>query len=200
MPFISQKNIWFCGVRYEMLKIYLVCEWKLFSADDWSSDCRCHGCVSCVQFSVRIRCDLCSTLSPLPLFILTNLHMNVWVWSLLEVLTVCSQWERTNDTRNRGPPHAKWHAYCSGNNEHVSGEQVEGWVLRMESVWEVETLRLKALFIVWHWGHLLTKHVPLIVEHSHHQNTTQHISVFIQQEGNQLIHHTVSFLVDVQVV
>ncbi len=94
MPFISQKNIWFCGARYEMLNIYLVCEWKLFSADDWSSDCRCHGCVSCVQFSVRIRCDLCSTLSPLPLFILTNLHMNVWVWSLLEVLTVCSQWER----------------------------------------------------------------------------------------------------------
>ncbi len=76
-----------------MLNIYLVCEWKLFSADDWSSDCRCHGCVSCVQFSVRIRWDLCSTLSPLPVFILPNLHMNVWVYSLLEVLTVCSQWE-----------------------------------------------------------------------------------------------------------
>ncbi len=57
--------------------------------------------VSCVQFSVRIRCDLCSTLSLLPLFILTNLHMNVWVWSLLEVLTVCSQWERSKVSKEQ---------------------------------------------------------------------------------------------------
>ncbi len=88
-------------MRYEMLNIYLVCEWKLFSADDWSSDCRCHGCVSCVQFSVRMRWDLCSTLSPLPLFILPNLHMNVWVCSLLEVLTVCSQWERSKVSKEQ---------------------------------------------------------------------------------------------------
>ena len=32
-------------------------------------------------------------LDPSLLFIVCNLHMNVWVWVCLEVLTVCSQWQ-----------------------------------------------------------------------------------------------------------
>ncbi len=130
-----------------MLNIYLVCEWKLFSSDDWSSDCRCHGCVSCVQFSVRIRWDLCSTLSPLPLFILPNLHMNVWVYSLLEVLTVSSQWERSNVSKEQRAATWLLEPLLLRHNKRVSGEQVEGRLRGMKTdsasglwMWEISDL------------------------------------------------------------
>ncbi len=118
MPFISQKNIWFCGVRYEVLNIYLVCEWKLFSADDWSSDCRCHGCVSCVQFSVRIRCDLCSTLSPLLLYS----QISIWICES----GVC--WRFSQSAANGSVWAATWllKPLLLRHNEHISGEQMEG--------------------------------------------------------------------------
>ncbi len=63
--------------------------------------------------------------------------MNVWVWSLLEVLTVCSQWERLGH-------HMAAEALIARHNERISGEQVEGRLRGMKTdsasglwMWEI---------------------------------------------------------------
>jgi len=114
-----------------MLNVYLVCEWKMSSADDWSSDCRSHGCVSCVQFPVRIRSELCWTPSPRSsiytpkspsLSSLLHLYSQISIWMCES--GVC--WRFSQSAANgsirmtqwgRGPPHAQWGIYCTGNNE-----------------------------------------------------------------------------------
>ena len=93
--------------------------------------------VSCAEFSLSLP----------PLFILSNLHMNVWGLALLEVLTVCSQWGSLNDTKEQRT------ATCSMKCVLLRKQWVQLWTAG-GGAWErdvcekVET----SSSVTWHYG------------------------------------------------
>ena len=99
--------------------IYLVGQIQVFL---WviccGSDCRSHSCSCSSSLCVEW---IWSALASSPLFILPNLHMNVWVLGWLEFLTVSSQWLSC-----RGQ-WGVWSCHMLGDNGQTSVEQVLGW-------------------------------------------------------------------------